>query len=254
MREAGLVRVAVLSIGAGLHGRRRGAGRHRGSQAADAARGAACRGRASGVPRRAGGRPVGRAAQADADSAAELRLRRHADVLVTFEVACRKRPLSERPTGLRMRAQAAAGRQSDALAVYDETRGRLGEELGVDLSAELREIHLVLLRGELEWPVVRPGAAPSRIPASLTSFVGRDAELEGRAALLAGARLVTLVGLGGAGKSRLFVKAVTRQEAYRRGRVRFVPFAGVGTPGQLGAAVLGALGSWDLHVSDVRRA
>ncbi|WP_405479382.1 BTAD domain-containing putative transcriptional regulator [Streptomyces sp. NBC_00009] len=182
---------------------------------------------------------------------AELRLGRHADVLADLEVAGGERPLSERLAGLRMRALAAAGRQSDALAVYEETRGRLGEELGVDPSAELREIHLALLRGELEPPVARPEAAPSRIPAPLTSFVGRDGELEGLAAQLTGSRLVTLVGPGGAGKTRLAVEAVTRQEAYRRGRAWFVPLAGVGTPDQLGDAVLGALGSWDLHVSDV---
>ncbi|MFD0114342.1 BTAD domain-containing putative transcriptional regulator [Streptomyces sp. NPDC001940] len=230
------------------------AGRQRGSQAADAARGASRRGRASGVRRRAGGRPAGRAAPADSANDAEPRLMRHADALVAFEVAGRKRLLSERSAGLRMRSPAAAGRRSDAFAVYDETRGRLGGELGVDLPAELREIHLVLLRGELEGPVARPEAAPSTMSAPLTSFVGRDGELEGPAALLAGSRLVTLVGPGGAGKTRLSVEAVTRQEAYRRGRVWFVPFAGVGTPGRLGGAVLGALGSWDLRGSDVRQA
>ncbi|MGW6404212.1 hypothetical protein [Streptomyces sp. NPDC055134] len=67
-----------------------------------------------------------------------------------------------------------------------------------------------------------PRLAPSRIPAALTSFVGRDRELEGLTALLAGSRLVTLVGPGGAGKTRLSVEALTRQEVFRRGRVSFV--------------------------------
>ncbi|MFE5025557.1 BTAD domain-containing putative transcriptional regulator [Streptomyces sp. NPDC056656] len=100
---------------------------------------------------------------------AELRLGRHAEVLADLEVAGGERPLSERLAGLRMRALAAAGRQSDALAVYEETRGRLGEELGVDPSAELREIHLALLRGELEQPVAR-----DHVPVPLDEPFGPD--------------------------------------------------------------------------------
>ncbi|MEV8353541.1 BTAD domain-containing putative transcriptional regulator [Streptomyces niveus] len=180
----------------------------------------------------------------------ELRLGRYAEVLADLETAGAERPLSERLTGLRMRALSAAGRQSEALAVYEETRGRLAEELGVDPSAELREIHLALLRGELagagspaeaEEPARHP--APSRLPVRLTSFVGRDGELERLSELLEVSRLVTLVGPGGAGKTRLSLEAVSRHRAYERGRVWFVSLAGVSTPDQLADAVHGALGS-----------
>ncbi|MFE4611414.1 BTAD domain-containing putative transcriptional regulator [Streptomyces niveus] len=181
---------------------------------------------------------------------AELRLGRYAEVLADLEAAGAERPLSERLTGLRIRALSAAGRQSEALAVYEETRGRLAEELGVDPSAELREIHLALLRGELagagspaeaEEPARHP--APSRLPVRLTSFVGRDGELERLSELLEVSRLVTLVGPGGAGKTRLSLEAVSRHRAYERGRVWFVSLAGVSTPDQLADAVHGALGS-----------
>ncbi|MFG2498197.1 BTAD domain-containing putative transcriptional regulator [Streptomyces sp. NPDC048441] len=175
---------------------------------------------------------------------AELRIGRYADVLADLESAGLERPLSERVAALRMRALSAAGRQSDALAVYEEMRGRLDDELGVDPSAELKDVHLALLRGELERPVAgrpEPVPAPVRLPARLTSFVGRERELEQIAGLMDASRLVTLVGPGGAGKTRLALEAVTRHRAYERGRVWFVPLAGVGTPDQLTDAVHAAL-------------
>ncbi|MCX5333837.1 MULTISPECIES: BTAD domain-containing putative transcriptional regulator [unclassified Streptomyces] len=176
---------------------------------------------------------------------AELRAGRYADVLADLEAAGARQPLSERLAGLRMRALSAAGRQSDALAVYEDLRGRLGDELGVDPSAEVREIHLALLRGELERPAARPTNAPSRLPARLTSFVGRDGELDRLADLMGSARLVTLVGPGGAGKTRLSLEAATRDTAHARDRVRFVPLAGVSRLDQLADVVLGALSSTD---------
>lgn len=181
---------------------------------------------------------------------AELRLGRYGEVLADLEAAGAARPLSERVAGLRMRALSAAGRQSDALVVYEAIRGRLGDELGVDPTAELRDIHLELLRGELQTPAEQAEAAPSRLPARLTSFVGRDGELEGLAGQLERGRLVTIVGPGGAGKTRLSLEAATRDRAHPRGRVWFVPLAGVSAPDQLADAVLGALSSTDGRLYD----
>ncbi|MCT4353801.1 winged helix-turn-helix domain-containing protein [Streptomyces sp. Je 1-79] len=191
-----------------------------------------------------------RAAAAEDRFEAELRLGRYAEILADLEAAGAERPLSERLAGLRMKALSAAGRQSDALAVYEEMRGRLGEELGVDPSAELRDIHLALLRGELSTPAARPEAVPSRLPARLTSFVGRDRELDRVARLLASSRLVTVVGFGGAGKTRLSLEAATRHRAYGRGRVWFAPLAGVGPGDEPADAVLGALSSKDGRLYD----
>jgi predicted ATPase/DNA-binding SARP family transcriptional activator len=191
-----------------------------------------------------------RTAAAEDHCDAELRLGRYAEVLSDLEAAGAERPLSERVAGLRMRALSAAGRQSDALAVYERIRERLGDELGVDPSAELREVHLALLRGKLETPSERVRAAPSRLPARLTSFVGRDGELNGLARQLTHSRLVTIVGPGGAGKTRLSFEAATRDRAHARGRVWFVPLAGVSAPDQLADAVLGALSSTDGRLYD----
>ncbi|WP_194817023.1 BTAD domain-containing putative transcriptional regulator [Nocardia sp. XZ_19_385] len=185
---------------------------------------------------------------------AELRSGGYAEVLADLETAGAERPLSERLAGLRMRALAAAGRQSDALAVYEQIRERLGDELGVDPSAELREIHLALLRGELDRSAmtrtVVSEAVVSRIPVQRTSFVGREEELARVTALLAESRLVTLVGPGGAGKTRLSAEVVARHRAAQRGRVWFVPLAGVRNAGELADAVVGAVGARDQRTSD----
>ncbi|MEC3916008.1 BTAD domain-containing putative transcriptional regulator [Nocardia sp. CDC160] len=171
---------------------------------------------------------------------AELQLGRHADVLTDLESAAADHPLSERLAALRMRALAAAGRQSDALAVYEEMRARLDEELGIDPSAILRDTHLALLRGELENPTPRAEPASRTLPVRLTGFVGRAEELTELAGLLADSRLVTIVGPGGAGKTRLALETMDRHTG---GPVFFVPLAELGAPDQLADAVAGALDS-----------
>ncbi|MBA9004218.1 BTAD domain-containing putative transcriptional regulator [Thermomonospora cellulosilytica] len=163
---------------------------------------------------------------------AALRLGRHGEVLADLEASARAHPLRERLAVLRMRALHAAGQQSAALAAYEEIRGALAEQLGVDPGAELRQVHLALLRGELDPPVTRPKLVPGRLPAQLTSFTGRDAELRLLAGQLATARLVTIVGPGGVGKTRLAIEAAARHPANEQGRVWFVPLAGVGAPAE----------------------
>src|SRR6185437_1184030 len=83
--------------------------------------------------------------------------------------------------------------QADALAVLDRTIALLADELGVDPGLELAESRMAVLRPAL--------AAPRT--AGLSSFVGRAADVDRIRALLRTARLVTLTGPGGAGKTRL---------------------------------------------------
>ncbi|SFI60744.1 Predicted ATPase [Streptosporangium canum] len=169
---------------------------------------------------------------------AGLRLGHHTAILADLEAASAEHPLRERLAALRMRALHAAGRQADALGVFEQVRSTLADQLGIDPSEELRTTRLAVLRGEREVPRARAEAGPGRLPAPLTSFIGRDDELELLSRLLETSRLVTVVGPGGAGKTRLALEAASRHRTHRRDRVWLVSLAGTDVVAE---AVLGAL-------------
>ncbi|MEU1331307.1 BTAD domain-containing putative transcriptional regulator [Streptomyces sp. NPDC005865] len=190
---------------------------------------------------------------------AEARLAAGDHTLLTGELAdlVARHPLRERLRAVQLRALYLAGRQSEALASYAELRGRLADELGLDPGPELAALYGAILRQDPELasgtPLLAPagGAAdtprtphtpgtlrtpsplgtstttapPPRtnLPAQLTDLVGREAAVTEVEGLLGTARLVTLTGPGGVGKTRLALEAAARQ-------------AGAGSPaGQAGA-------------------
>ena len=142
--------------------------------------------------------------------AAEVALGRAEQVLAEIIALTADAPLDEPLHALLIRALRAAGRQAEALQAYEEVRTRLADRLGADPGAELRALHAQLLTGEEteshSGRADRTGRG-GNIPARPTSFVGREEELAGLAVELRRSRLVTLLGPGGAGKTRLALEA-----------------------------------------------
>jgi predicted ATPase/DNA-binding SARP family transcriptional activator len=168
-------------------------------------------------------------------------------------------PLAERPRALLMRALYAAGRQAEAIEAYHQARELLAAQLGVDPSAQLEQVYLRILRGEegagtvarttvrsaeksldTERAVVPAAVTTARpvAPNPLTSFVGRDTEVAQVLKNLGSARLVTLTGPGGVGKTRLAAAVSGRLAA----GAWFVDLAPVTQPSEVAYAVLDTLG------------
>jgi DNA-binding SARP family transcriptional activator len=93
------------------------------------------------------------------------------DVLVELRPLAAAHPLAEPLQGLLIRALYATGQQAEALAAYVRVRRALADELGVDPSQELADLHVALLRQDRD---LAPRRRRSNLRAQVTSFVGRD--------------------------------------------------------------------------------
>ena len=117
------------------------------------------------------------------------------------------------------------GRQADALAAYQNARRVLVEQLAIEPSAPLRRLEQAILRQEASLDLAATVAAraglvaegigvlaattredlnaPHNLPAQVSSFIGRERQLSELQQLLSRARVITLTGAGGVGKTRL---------------------------------------------------
>ncbi|MGI9621821.1 MAG: ATP-binding protein, partial [Acidimicrobiales bacterium] len=168
---------------------------------------------------------------------------RHAEVITDLEGLVHEQPMEESLVALLMRALHRCGRSADALRVFGVLRRRLSEELGIDPSAELLAVEAEVLRaGEAAVPEPGDVATPSNLPAPLSSFVGRESETADITEHLGRSRLVTLVGVGGVGKTRLAVRAARLLSGQFDDGVRFVDLVPVRDPDVLVDAFGGAVG------------
>jgi predicted ATPase/tetratricopeptide (TPR) repeat protein len=149
-------------------------------------------------------------------------------------------PLRERLRALHIAALQASGRQAEALTAYQQFRRLLSDELGADPGPDLQEIHLAMLRSHGPPRELLRGQR-GNIRAPLTRFVGRAEEQERLRACLAQGRLVSLVGPGGAGKTRLATAAAVALGDTVPGGVWLVELATVTDPADVPRAVVGAL-------------
>lgn len=132
-----------------------------------------------------------------------------------------------------------AQRQADALATYHRARAALDEELGIQPGAALQELEAAILRHDVPGP--EAAAERHNLPASITTFVGRDRELAAVVALLREHRLVTLAGVGGVGKTRLGIEAARGPAEEYSGGAWFVDLAPLAEPATVPTHVGGAL-------------
>ena len=143
----------------------------------------------------------------------DLALGRHGAVVGELERLTGEHRFDERLWHLLILALARAGRDAEGILAVDELRRLLADELGVEPSPRIAELERRIRSRDstLRW---RPPAPRTNVPAPLTSFVGRETEIGQVSELLADARLVTLTGPGGIGKSRLAIE-VCRRERHR---------------------------------------
>ena len=171
---------------------------------------------------------------------ADLHLGRPAEAIGDLRTLIAEHPLREEPYGQLMRALVLADRRAEALGVFRDLRRRLAEELGVDPSGPLRNLHTGILRDEESAPL-RPSAAPLapaappapsapespapgsrfQLPADSRSFTGRVPELSTLLELARAARadvsetvvISSIGGMGGVGKTALALHAAHRLRA-----------------------------------------
>ncbi|PSL03268.1 putative ATPase [Haloactinopolyspora alba] len=173
---------------------------------------------------------------------AEISLGHAAELVPELTDLVAAHPLRERLVAALMRALAAARRGSEALVVYERTREALADALGVDPSPELSALHVALLRGEVGQ---REETRTTNVRAELTSFVGRDADVAAVRGLVGEHRLTTLIGPGGAGKTRLATETARTLSSGLPDGAWLIEFAPIGADGDVAQKALAGLGLRD---------
>jgi predicted ATPase/DNA-binding SARP family transcriptional activator len=137
-----------------------------------------------------------------------------AEAIVAARELVASEPLRSRPVEVLMRALAADRRPAEALDVYRAHRAVLADQLGMDPAASVRDLESRILRGDGTAVPRRTGsAAPTpapyaaRLPWRPGGLVGREDDGALLRDCLDRQRLVSVVGPGGVGKTRLVLEA-----------------------------------------------
>ncbi|MGH3417027.1 MAG: AfsR/SARP family transcriptional regulator, partial [Actinocrinis sp.] len=159
-------------------------------------------------------------------------LDRRTEAAETLDELIRENPRDEEVLAQLLLSEAATLGPSAALARYDTYRRGLREQLGSDPGPALRQVHRQLL--ERGTPIVRRGIAHEP-----NALLGRDGDLAAVHRLLGTSRVVSIIGPGGLGKTRL-AHAAARGAQQRL--VHLVALAGATADGDVVGEVASALG------------
>ncbi len=146
----------------------------------------------------------------------ELELGHQHDLVPALTAQVNANPMREKLVGQLMLALFRSARQADALAAYSQLRRQLNDELGIDPSAELKQLHqnMLLNNPAIATQAVKIGRSSRRrfLPRDIPDFTGRVSYLSLLDRLAAGSRSVSgavvissIVGTGGVGKTALAV-------------------------------------------------
>ncbi len=178
-----------------------------------------------------------------------------AEAVPALERHVREHPLRDTAVGCLMRYLYEMGRQNDALATYARHRAALVQEMGIEPSQRLKKLEADILTQRLcqvhsARPHVVAGASRPSGSGFVGRFVGREHDLARLGQLMSQSRLVTVLGPGGVGKSRLVSEYLRTSAASPDGLVHVVDVGKAGQPGAVMAAVADALGHTSWHTGE----
>ena len=146
------------------------------------------------------------------------------------------------------------GKRSEACAQYEKCRQHLNDDLGVEPSDETTRLYEQIKYSLFQMSPDRQRTRINNLPPNLTSFVGRERELMEINNLLEdpSCRLLSLIGPGGVGKTRLAIAVAGQQmEAFLHGAC-FVPLAGTGSVEFIVPTILENLNITPVTQSDIK--
>jgi len=188
----------------------------------------------------------GRLACLEARIEAELASGRDAELVGELELLASQEPQRERFSAQLMLALYRSGRQAEALEVYQRARQRLVDDLGIEPSPELQELNRRILNqdDDLAGPARATQPPPVQLPAAPTPLVGRRRELAELAELIGDddARLITVLGPGGVGKTRLALAATAAAVEAFPGGVSWVALHALRDPRLVSPTIAQTLG------------
>jgi predicted ATPase len=153
--------------------------------------------------------------------------------------------LREETYRLLMKLFALSGDRNTALKQFELCKHTVRDELGVEPEAETKVLYDRIVTGELvtiPYSITIPAPPPNNLPASMTTFIGREQVTAEILEAFNATRLLTLVGPGGVGKTRLSLQVASKLLQRYRDGVFFVELAPLHHPEQVAETVARVLG------------